>query len=580
MSFQTSRSERAAVDITGKNGQRRGFSNAAFKVNQVLKLVIFIRIILFRSFLLAPPVFSLPDQKLIYPGEWPYDALTCLSLEQRILFFSGAMLTVSQMQGMLAEIDGGSLSPSGRLLYEKLDAYLNSPADLSIAAGSLEVDIWAALQGELYLNSNQKTGWIYDHTKRQPLFAIPASISYSPYVTLEMDVNAEQARGAYTIDGNVANFLFGKSFNFNMPRRAYLSLGLPLKWSSGLQFKIGMGEDFFGRTHTGSVILSDQMANITYAGFSLYSPLVGYSANIIQFKVDKYYYYHKLETRLFKKFSFSMLEGAVVNAPLELRYLTPTMIFHSFHANGDYPPPYDIFYDKSRAASFFAMKLEAQVITYARFYGIWALNELQTPDEKKKEPDALRADSFAFQGGGEFSIPVSWAGGGHWTFGLEGVYTFPFFYVMQGKDWSFYKPADAQTGKLAFWMGTPFGPDSAALSLWAGFQGPVWSLSGSFLFLAQGERSSTDIFSTDTFHPWRTKDTGELHLVSPTGIPAYTWALGLSGTWVIKEWISLHLNPGYKIIANYQHIRGAVEQGFEFALSLRLTPPRRFKFEF
>jgi hypothetical protein len=150
---------------------------------------------------------------------------------------------------------------------------------------------------------------------------------------------------------------------------------------------------------------------------------------------------------------------------------------------------------------------------------------------------------------------------------------------MEHKDWSFYKPADSQTGDLSFWTGTPFGPDSAAASLWAGFHGPAWSLSLSFLFLAQGERSSTSIFNSNDYHPWRTKNIDEVRLVSPTGTPAYTWALGLSGTWPIKEWLSLHLSPGYKIIANYGNVPGAMEQGFEIAFALRLTPPRRYKFE-
>jgi hypothetical protein len=537
-------------------------------------------LVFFLSFGAGGTLFSLPAQKLIYPGEWPYDALAILSQEQRVLFFSGATLTVSQMRGMLAEIDESSLSPSSQAVYEKLTAYLDSSGDLSFHSGALEVDVWAALQGELYYNSNDKTGWIYDHTRRKPLFTLPASLSFSPYATLELDVNVEQRRDALNIHNNFGNFVFWESFNFNMPHRAYLSLGLPFGTSSGLQFRIGMGEDFFGRTHTGSVILSEQMTDVTYAGLSFYSPLVNYSANIMELEVDKYYYYHKLETRFFKRLSFSMLEGVLVNAPLELRYLNPVMIFHSFHGYGDYEPPNDMSYENSRVSSFFAMKLEAQMIKYCRLYGIWALNELQTPGERRSEPDALRVNSFAFQGGAEFSLPHSLAGGGHWSFGLEGVYTYPFFYVMEGKDWSFYKPADSQTGDLEFWVGTPFGPDSAAASLWGGFNTPGWSLSLSFLFLAQGERSSTEIFRGNDYHPWRTKNTAELHLVSPTGIPVYTWALGLSGAWSPKEWLSLGINPGYKIIRNYGHVSGSVEQGFELAFSLRLTPPRRFKFGF
>jgi hypothetical protein len=524
--------------------------------------------------------FSLPAQKLIYPGEWPYDALAVLSQEQRVLFFSGAMLTAAQMRGMLEEIEIDSLSPSGRALYEKLDAYLDGPSDLSFHSGALEVDIWAAVNGELYFKTNEKTGWIYDHTRRQPFFSAPMSISFSPYATLELDVNAEEQRDALLINDNYSNFLFWKSFNFNMPHRAYLSLGLPLRRSSGLQFKIGMGEDFFGRTHTGSVILSDVMTDITYAGLSFYSPLVSYSANIMELEVDKYYYYHKLETRFFKRLSFSMFEGVLVNAPLELRYLNPTMIFHSFHGYGDYEAPSDLDpspgYKNSRVSSFFAMKLELQFIRYWRFYGIWALNEMQTVGERKSDPGALRANSFGFQGGAEFSPPHSLAGGGHWTFGVEAVYTYPFFYVMEGSDWSFYKPADSQTGDLEFWTGSPFGPDSAAASLWGGFSAPSWSLSLSFLFLAQGERSSTGIFQGNDYHPWRTQNRAELNLVSPSGVPAYTWALGLSGAWSPREWLSLHISPGYKIIGNYGHVPGRVEQGFETALSLRLTPPRRF----
>jgi hypothetical protein len=525
---------------------------------------------------------SLPAQKLIYPGEWPYDALAILSQEGRVLFFSGAMLTVTQMRGMLAEIDGESLSPSGKALYEKLDAYLKGPSDLSFNSGALEVDIWAAVHGELYYRSNEKTGWIYDHTRRKPFFTAPMSISFSPYATLELDVNAEEERDSLNISDNYTNFLFWKSFNFNMPHRAYLSLGLPLPLSSGLHFKIGMGEDFFGRTHTGSVIISDYMTDVTYSSLAFYSPLLNYSANIMEIEVDKYFYYHKLETRFFKRLSFSMFEGVLVNAPLELRYLNPAMIFHSFHAYGDYAPPDDPYlpggYENSRASSFFAMKLELQFLRYWRFYGIWALNEMQTAGERKKHPDALRANSFGFQGGAEFSPPHSLAGGGHWTFGLEGVYTYPFFYVMESKDWSFYKPADSQTGDLEFWTGTPFGPDSAALSLWGGFNAPSWSLSLSFLFLAQGERSSTGIFAGNRYHPWRTKDAAELGLVSPTGVPAYTWALGLTGAWSPREWLSLEFSPGCRIVRNYGHVPGSVERGFEMALSLRLTPPRRFNF--
>jgi len=40
---------------------------------------------------------------------------------------------------------------------------------------------------------------------------------------------------------------------------------------------------------------------------------------------------HKMDFN-FKRFQFSILEGAMVAAPLELRFLNPVMIFHNYAA--------------------------------------------------------------------------------------------------------------------------------------------------------------------------------------------------------------------------------------------------------
>jgi hypothetical protein len=125
---------------------------------------------------------------------------------------------------------------------------------------------------------------------------------------------------------------------------------------------------------------------------------------------------------------------------------------------------------------------------------------------------------------------------------------------------------------LRQWTGTPFGPDSIAGTLWAGYEAPrCWSLTLSFLFVAQGELSSTDIFDTDDY---RSRPEVADVVKPPTGMPTYTSSLSLKGTWSPYPWLHLMLQPGYRLINNYAHVSGKTEHGFELALSVQVLPGR------
>jgi hypothetical protein len=535
-------------------------------------------------------VFSLSDQKIIHPGEWAYDALTALSLEQRVLFLSGTPLTVRRFRSMLEEIDGERLSPDGRRILEKLEEYLDSREFLSFGAGSLLFETGVLIQPEFYFRTNPDVDFIHGNYRRRSFFEVPVSLSFSPYITMEMDTGIDQTRDAVYLVNNYTNFPYGETYSFTLPHRAYLSLGLPLPKSSGLEFRIGIGEDFAGRTRLGSIILSDYMKDINYAAFSVYSPVIGYSAKVLQLGVNRYFYMHHLDGRFFKRVSFSFVEGVLVNAPMELRFLNPLMVFHSFGAWNDYDdyneenrePDGDPA--ESRVGSFFGMRVETQFFRYGRIYGLWALNELQTPGERKDDPAARRPNSFAFQGGGEFSIPLT---AGRLFFGLEGVYTYPFLYVSRNERWSFYKPHGGNSGGIDYWTGTPIGPDSAAGTVWAGYEEDRFSLSLSLVFLIQGIRSGAfgkgriTVFDRLVYHPGRAGGSYEdTLLTSPTGTVARTWQVGLSGTWALKKWLVLSLNPGYQFIDNFGFVQGERRQGFELALTARFMPAELKHFRF
>jgi hypothetical protein len=267
----------------------------------------------------------------------------------------------------------------------------------------------------------------------------------------------------------------------------------------------------------------------------------------------------------------------MVNAPLELRYLNPLTVFHgleSYKTYKDYnedlgntavedPKTHD-----SRVASFFGTKLEAQPWKYMRFYGLFAMNQLQLGIEKENWPNTLTPDALAFQGGAEFSLPFRQ---GYWTFGLEGTYTYPFMYVLYDKNWSFYKQQDeVDNMDVRYWLGTPFGPDSIAGTFWFGYHRlKTWSAEFSFLYAAQGERSGTDIFDTDDY-----RSTPEHYnvVVSPTGTPIYTYTFSLKGVYTPLPWLRVSFEPGYRIIHNAAHISGQTKQGFEFALAMSFRP--------
>jgi hypothetical protein len=177
---------------------------------------------------------------------------------------------------------------------------------------------------------------------------------------------------------------------------------------------------------------------------------------------------------------------------------------------------------------------------------------------------------MAFQLGTETYFPVST---GYWTFGVEGVYTYPYMYILANKNWSFYRESnEVSNPPIRDWVGTPFGPDSVGGTLWAGYHNASqWSASLAFLFVAQGENAETGIFDKpgNSYYP---QTHGEAIANTPSGIPAYTYQISALGKWRVYDWLTLSAQTGYKVIQKFGHRHGNVEQGFEIIFSVRLTP--------
>jgi hypothetical protein len=544
-------------------------------------------------FVCAGRLSALPAQKILYPGDWAYDALETLSMEQRLVFLAGSSLTVTQAERMLADINDQELSPAGKALYGRLRAYLGKPP--LVSRGPFSFDIAPALQPELYYKSNGDLPWIYGRNQRQPFAVFPLGFSLSSYVAMESDLYFGENRRLSNANDNYFNFPFDKiiggvePIDTNMPKRAYLSMGFPFGQGFGVNFKIGLGDEILGRTKTGSIIFSDNMRGFSYGTLSFYGPFISYAASVMELEVTKYLYLHHLQLRIMKRLSFGLVEGVMVNAPFELRYLNPMMIFHSFSAwesyddyNADLADPARYDKEESRVGSYLGITLDFRPWKYGRFYGLAAMNQFQLPSEKEDE-DATVPDGLAFQLGYESWIPFSGRFfnreyRGHIVFGLEGVYTYPYMYILADRGWSYYRESmEVSNDPVREWVGSSFGPDSAAGTVWAGYRdSSLWSLSLSFLYLAQGPNSNAGIFTLPNRSYYSTTREQMLS-TSPTGTASHSYRLSLDAKWSPLGWLSLSFQPAYRIVSNYGHQEGRLEQGLELVFSARLVPELSFK---
>ena len=417
-----------------------------------------------------------------------------------------------------------------------------------------------------------------------------------------MDLNLiSQNEYAATLHNNYVNVPWDPvpQWDIHFPKRSYVSLGVPVGNASGFSLTIGQGDNFFGNTHTGSIIVSDHLERIVYAQASVYSPAFKYTAQVLQYEVNKYQYMHYIQVKPHRTFSVSFAEGVMVNAPLELRFLNPFTIFHSYESYKTYTSynedlgykkndPDETVYDyngHSRIGSYFGIKLEWQPLRNFRFYGLFVMDVLDLPMKKSNWEEGLFPDAAGFQAGAELSLPVK---GGYWEIGLEGVYTYPYLYIMWDKGWSFYKNvSELDVMDLRYWTGTPFGPDTIAGVFWTGFRSSAgWYGGISFVFSAQGERSNLGIFDWDVDPNNTYRSSHEVYNVTvpPTGIPVFTYTTNLHFEYCPKEWLSFAIQPGYRITVNAgdgpgrffpyaQREEGRVEHSFEMALSLRLKLP-------
>ena len=358
-------------------------------------------------------------------------------------------LSRDEVIAILEEIDPLTLSPPHKERYEYILNNLFPSLIIDIPYFSAAVHIKAALEGRY--RSNTDVPWLKKDNKSQAVIAFPINLFFADRI--EFFLEPMIASDPFFYNNPVSSWGTNipwatERFDLNIPLRAFAAAGG--KWWN---FQIGRDRLSFGPGRTGNLAVSDNPDYYDFARLSFFSSFLKYSVLVSQMPLNtdlllkdpgvllkdpsdpasgdfsettnRYFYLHRLDIRFFNRLSIGISEGVMAgNSPLELRYLNPVMVFHSFFSWKDYP---EWGRDNGHVnGSILSVDLEWAFLPGWAVYGQFIMNEFSTPYESAHYPNQPPS-GMGYLLGAEYIFSVS-----TWIFSsyAELVYTEPFLYTL------------------------------------------------------------------------------------------------------------------------------------------------------
>lgn len=568
------------------------FYNKSMKKN----ICLFFLIILLPFYMNAQVV---NDSQIIEGNHWIYDAFNMLALETTSnSFTNNSPVSAGELKLYLKNYDKESLSDNGKEIYDEIEAFLYTKKNF-FPDKAYEAVIGLTLAPEVNYKSNENIAWTNRYNyKSFPLIADFDS-GFSNYVSAGADFFiGKNYKSANKPDSFTNLPLAFDEIEFMFPRFCYGSAG---KTFDNWGFNVNVGKEGLkiGNTQTGSIIYNNTFETDGYIQLSAFTDDYKFTLDIIEVSQNKFLYWHQFDARLWKKFKISVMEGALINEPFEIRFINPFMVFHSFSFWKNYSTDVENhFYNESHCCAFLGVSFEYNPIKYLRLYGLYAMNEMQLPNERYGSNLAY-PDSFGLQFGAELKIPSSF--GGYWNSRLESVYCSPYLYVKQAPEWSLYKTRmDMITfSDVNSWIGSPFGPDCFVIDASFGYEKfNKWSCSLGYQMLLKGENDfnlfnkklnyiSTKYKGDDTelwsYYPYTeymlARDEGNEEGMERavnkaqdlwmSGCHECTHKIALNGMYAINENMKLEGQFMYLFIVNAAHISGNFQHGLQTAISFQ-----------
>ena len=522
--------------------------------------------------------------QIIKSGHWVYDDLEALSMECKTeFFFDTQPMTIGEMLFYLNRIPYEQLSANGKKTYEKVKAFLNKNEDFF---PDQELRLFGNLKvnPEVYYKSNPDIAWSFDYYVKDFFITMPVIFGFSDYVTIEPDFMIGKNQPSMQDPYNFTNLVYkGEHFEFHFPRFAYGCAGHAFdKW--GVNFYAAKEGLQIYNTQLGSILYNRTFETDFYCSLNLYTEWLKYSMHVAEVDNQKFLYLHQLNMRPFKWLKVGVLEGSLLNAPFEIRYLNPFMLMHQFGSWEQYEHLLSSdeweYYGEGRFCAYFGIMFELLPFQNFKIYGMYAQNEILDLGGSRDDKALSVPDSLGGQLGIQYNINLEDKGIIR-TY-LEGIYTSPYLYVKQSPEWSLFRSRENMqtSGNTNTWIGSPFGPDCFAVTLKAEYDSQEkWKAGVAYTFSVHGENSAESMFSQYDgslgiyrYYPYtkyklsendedREKARDEGRNMWMTGICLYKHQIKLNGSYNFLENLCVYAQGVYTI----QLYNSSISNGIELA---------------
>jgi len=454
----------------------------------------------------------------------------------------------SRILAELDAIDPAALSQPAREARSRILDELSESLPLRAGPASGRVGLEATPAVDW--RSSNSTPWIDGYADRKPLLSIPFEIAFADSVygysalALKADPNLVAA-GPLTPGGfNVAEIAAAPiGIDATFPFRAFGSVG-----GSWWNFQIGRDRLSMGSAGPWNLTISSAAEFYDFARLSLFGPSFAYSGLVVQLNPDRNIYMHRFDLRFGGGLSLGVTEGTLIGqAPLELRYLNPLMVFHGFQSWSDYE--YLGIGYKEGSASEIGLEINWSPIPWFSLSAQYEMNQISDPLKMLFWSGTVSEipDGESLLGSLSLRVPVENA---FIVVKMTGAYTTPLDYLSTGTvlsnalgnllssptespiSWIYDRPtksnpisgASSTVTRSLSWIGFSEGPDTILAALSAGLDaGSAWSVLGDLEWKAKGAENS---FAT--VNDWDKPNPTLATLTTPSGTVEYDLVAGIT----------------------------------------------------
>jgi hypothetical protein len=515
------------------------------------------------------------SEKLIMfaPGDAILDDLRILALETHHMFFSYTPpLSSYEVKQFLDRIEEEDLSVPGQEAYRRIQQRLVPKTFFSWGGAALSASLM--LKGEFSAKTNTDIDWVLPDLNHPDFIRVPVDLFFMDILQLHFEMAFQHFPGVRDEDSHInTNIVYAFDYfdGGGFPFRAFASLG-----KNWWNIQIGRDRLSFGNAHSGNLLLTDSPDYYDFARLSVFNTWIKYSIVVSQIPISfdqslvdpsivdlsdpyynpplqtkslhRYFYLHRLDVALGKKFSIGITEQMITgNSSIQLRYLNPLMFMHNFFAwydSAEWGDGQITSSDSSMDNMLLSIDFRWTPIRNLSIYGQWILDEMTATfferDEKVLSPDAL-----GYLAGIEYYHVFKKCAA---LFFIELVYTDPYLYVdnnpLSASIWYRRMIANPLTEKRYRWLGHPNGRD--AITLMAGSHlsfGKKWWVNADIQYLIQGERGIGIVWGNADGEPYVSERT-------PVGTPRHTITLYPTAVYALTKSITLQGGIAGSIVVN------------------------------